>query len=132
VTRRRLSVVAVALACAAPAADSAGAATQLSYSRTPTLACLRKKGAVVGRVVPVNNRMRALRDLAQKTSVQARVGKATIGLVFARSHSEAVLLVELLTVPRDPYLLERHDNVVVLSPKTARAARSSVIGCLKR
>jgi hypothetical protein len=78
-----------------------------------------------------NRRLRALRDLAQKTSIQARVKGAVVGLAITRSAAEASFLYELLQVPRDPLRLERVRNVVLLSPKRPVAARLVVISCLR-
>jgi hypothetical protein len=115
----------------AAAADGASDGTPTPYALQRTVTCLKHRGAVVGRIIPTNRRLRALRDLAQKTSVQARLRGVVIGLAFARSTSSAGLLFELLTVPRDPLRLEQQRNVILLSPKTARTAHATVVGCLR-
>ena len=107
------------------------ASTGSPYARRATVACLQARGAVVGPVRPANSRLRALRDLAQKTSVQAKIGTAVVGIAFGRSDSDALFLIELLSVPKDPLQLERQRNVVLLYPKTASAAHSAVVGCLR-
>ena len=119
------------LGLGAAAAQGAPKGTQTPYAEQATVACLKHRGAVVGRIIPTNRRHRAMRDLAQKTSVQAKLRGVVIGLAFSRSTSSAGLLFELLTVPRDPLRLEQQRNVILLSPKTATRARATVVGCLR-
>jgi hypothetical protein len=128
--RLRIAVLVLLLPLAVAAAGTA-APSVAPYSLNRSTACMAKRGAVVGRVVPTNRRLRALRDLAQKTSRQARLGKVVVGMAFARSTSDASFLVELLRVPKDPLRLEQHRNVVLLSPETPTRARTLVLGCLR-
>jgi hypothetical protein len=86
---------------------------------------------VVGPVRPSDTRLRALRDLAQKTSVQARVGRDVVGLAFTRTASEAQFLAELLEVQKDPYRLSRRRNVVLLYRPAPSGARTAVGACLR-
>jgi hypothetical protein len=135
-TRRRLALllfisVAILLPATATAARRDGRASGAPLSLTRTVTCLRHRGAVVGRVKPGNRRLRALRDLAQKTSVQVTLRRVVVGVAFTRSTSDATLLFELLRVPNDPLRLEQRRNVVLVSPKTASAARSAVLNCLR-
>jgi hypothetical protein len=101
------------------------------YSLRASVTCLKQRGAIVTSVKPTNHRLRALRDIAQRTSVQIRIGRAVAGLAVGKSTSEGALLYELLQVPNDPLRLERRRNVVLLSPTWARAARLTIIDCLK-
>jgi hypothetical protein len=102
-----------------------------SYSLSATSRCLLRQGATVGRIVPLDRRLRALRDLAQRNSIQAVFGKARVGIAFARSQSQAKLLVELLTVPKDPYLLVRRANVVFLYKLAQKRAFTAAVSCLR-
>jgi hypothetical protein len=85
----------------------------------------------VGAVRPTNRRLKALHDLAQKTSREARYRGAVVGFAFERSLSGADLLYELLQVPKDPLRLEQRRNVVLLSPKKPSRLRTIVLGCLR-
>ena len=82
-------------------------------------------------VKPTNLRLRALRDIAQKTSAEVKIRGATVALAFGHSTSDGALLYELLQIPNDPLHLDRRRNVVLLSPKRASVARLEVIDCLK-
>jgi hypothetical protein len=115
----------------AAATHAAGTPSTPPFAQQATVACLKSHGAVVSRIRVTNRRLRALRDLAQKTSIQARVKGAVVGLAITRSAAEASFLYELLQVPRDPLRLERVRNVVLLSPKRPVAARLVVISCLR-
>jgi hypothetical protein len=127
-----LTACAFVLARSAPTALSAApSGAKAPYLRTATTACLIRRGAVVGRVRPTNARLRALRDLAQKNSMQVRFRGATVGIAFGRSTNDAGLLFELLQVPKDPLRLEQLRNAVLLSPKRSTAARSAVLRCLQ-
>jgi hypothetical protein len=135
--RRNLVLLPVAVALlGAPAVALASqsrqqAASELSTSkRSSTLACLKRKGAVVGPVMPVNRHMQALHDLAQRISVQVRIRRALVGMAFERTTSGAVLLVSLLESPNNPYRLDRRAKIVVLSPKSSPDARTAVLACL--
>jgi hypothetical protein len=135
-TRRRLALllfisVAILLPATSTAARRDGEASGAPLSLTRTVTCLRHRGAVVAHVKPANRRLRALRDLAQKTSVQVTLRRVVVGVAFTRSTSDATLLFELLRVPNDPLRLEQRRNVVLVSPKTASAARSAVLNCLR-
>jgi hypothetical protein len=101
-----------------------------SYGKARTVSCLRGKGAVVTPVTPANRRLRALRDLAQKTSWQAKLGADIVGVAISRSADDAGLLVELLRVPRDPYRIERRNNVVLLYSPASSPLAQVVRGCL--
>jgi len=129
---------AAAVACAAVVSMGlasplrAGTATSTRpFTLRATTACLGRRHVAVGRVQATNRRMRALRDLDQKTSRQAKLRGFVIGIAFERSIADAKFLFELLQVPNDPLRLERVRNVVLLSPHRAAAERAAVVGCLR-
>jgi hypothetical protein len=124
-----LAAVAFGRADTAPRAERATAA--VTYAMAPTRRCLVKLGAVVGRVRASDARLRALRDLAQRNSFQAMLGGRTVAMAFGRDVAAAQLLVELLTVPRDPYRLTRRANVVFLYRPRSRQAFSRAASCLR-
>jgi hypothetical protein len=114
------------------AIGTAGAtAASTPYARQPTVACLERHGGVVSHVRATNRRVRALRDLAQKTSFQVRLGNAVVAIAITRSQSDASFLFELLQVPKDPLVLGRQRNAVLLSPHRPASARRIVLGCLR-
>jgi hypothetical protein len=128
---RLLLVGGVMLAAPVALSTSVASAAETPYSLRATVACLHQRGGVVGPVRPTNRRLRALRDLAQKASVQVQMHGAVIGVAFRASAADASFLHEILQVPNDPLRLEQRRNVVLLAPKNAPAARSAVIGCLR-
>jgi hypothetical protein len=99
-------------------------------SRRPVIACLVRAGGRVGPVVPADARLRALRDLAQKTSMQVRIRGVVVGLAFQPDAASAGLLAELLRVPRDPYHLNRRGTVIVLAPRRAPSVHTTVLACV--
>ena len=101
------------------------------HTLTATSRCLRAKGATIRRLRPLDPRLRAMRDLAQRTSHEVRVRGKIVGVAFQRDEADARLLLELLRVPNDPYRLVRDGNVVVMSRKPDRAAHATVVGCLR-
>jgi hypothetical protein len=137
-TRATVAMLAV-IACgalataslAAPAGRaSAESASVTRYSKKPIISCLRGKRVVVSVGTPANRRLRALHDLAQRSSWQAKQGKSVVGIAIGRSAADAALVVELLRVPNDRYRIERRENVVLLfAPASAKLARV-VRGCL--
>src|SRR5947209_19794784 len=107
------------------------AATPPNYSLTLTSRCLVQHGAKVGRVRPLDTRLRALRDLAQRNSIQADFKTGRVGLAFSKSEADAKLLVELLTVPNDPYVLVRRANVVLIYKRAQKRAFTTAVSCLR-
>lgn len=122
---------AVAVGSAESSTRSAPATTASVYRLNPTVSCLKGRGVAIRVIDPVDRRLRAMRDLAQKTSRQARKGKQVVGLAFGRTTNDAILLVELLRIPKDVYRLERKENVVLLYRPTASNLRSTVLACLR-
>jgi hypothetical protein len=116
---------------AGTAAPSRSAAMAPLFRRSAVTACLRRGGVTVGPVRPANSRFRALRDLAQRTSLEARLRGDAVALAFGQTEADAELLVELLRVPRDPYRLVRRRNVVFLQRPGTGPARTAVAGCLR-
>jgi hypothetical protein len=101
------------------------------YSLSGTARCLKSRGAIVAPIRPRNSRLRALRDLAQKTSREVRVVRKIVGVAFLPTAGRAELLVELLTVPKDPYRIQRRNNVVLVARPSDRSAAAFVLGCLR-
>ena len=119
----------VGAAGTAPGSTLAPAAAP--YSLRATTQCLERRGAAVARVRPLDSSLRALRDLSQRTSREARFGQQSISLAFAKSDTGAALLVELLRRPRDPYRFDRRRNVVLMYRPGTRAALADVVACLR-
>lgn len=130
---------ALVVCTALPLSASAGSAGTTSvretaatglYRKAPTVACVRRARADVTAIAPADKRLRALRDLAQKTSWQAKRGADVVGVSINRTSNDAQLLIELLRVPRDRYRLERKANAVLLYVPSSRALASAVRACL--
>jgi hypothetical protein len=127
------AAAAAVLGATAGAATATTDAATATYSLRATSRCLAAHGAIVGRVRPLDSRLRSLRDLAQRTSIQAEYKTGRVGLAFGTSESGAKLLVELLTVPKDPlrYVLVRRANVVLMYRTKHKAAFRSAQACLR-
>lgn len=122
-----------------PAATTEGAQTDTSgpavtaptpppaYALEPTRRCLRDAGFAVSKVRSTDPRLRALGDLAQRTSLEARRGGQTLGLALGDTR----LLASLLRVPNDPYRLEVRRNALLMYRPSARAAATILRGCLR-
>jgi hypothetical protein len=115
----------------AATSSSANGVAAPSYRKAPTVACLRRQKVVVTGIAPADRRLRALRDLAQKTSWQAKLGTRVVGVSLNADTSSAELLEELLRVPRDPYRLERRSNALLLYKPTALPLARIVRTCLR-
>jgi hypothetical protein len=100
------------------------------YLLRPTLQCLERRGATIDRGTPRDARLRALRDLAQRTSVLVRADRQVIGLAVARTASDAALLVSLLRAPGQHRLIQRRNAVLVFEPAARRTYELSR-GCLR-
>jgi hypothetical protein len=97
------------------------------YALAPTRACLKDAGFAVSKVRSTNPRLRALGDLAQRTSLELRLDGQALGLAFAN----ATLLADLLRVPDDPFRLEVHRNALLMYRPSARTQAHIVIDCLR-
>jgi hypothetical protein len=97
------------------------------YSLAATRRCLRGAGFAVSKVRSQDPRLRALGDLAQRTSLELRRGGQTLGVAFG----DTQLLADLLRVPDDPYRLEVRRNALLMYPPSARAAAALLRGCLR-
>lgn len=97
------------------------------YALAPTRRCLRSAGFVVSKVRSADPRLRALGDLAQKTSLELRFSGQTLGLAFGDTR----LLASLLQVPDDPYRMEIDRNALLMYRPAARAEAAVVEGCLR-
>jgi hypothetical protein len=97
------------------------------YALAPTRRCLLGAGFAVSKVRSADPRLRALGDLAQRTSLELSRDGQTMGLAF--NHTQ--LLMSLLQVPNDPYRLEARRNALLMYRPTARAQAKVVFGCLR-
>ena len=97
------------------------------YALAPTRACLKDAGFAVSKVRSTNPSLRALGDLAQRTSLELRLDGQALGLAFAN----ATLLADLLRVPDDPFRLEVHRNALLMYRPSARTQAHIVIDCLR-
>lgn len=97
------------------------------YAIEPTRRCLRSTGAAVSAIRSTDPRLRALGDLAQRTSLEVRLDGRPLGVAFGN----AELLESLLRVPDDPYRLEVRGNVLLMFRPTARVQAGVVRGCLR-
>jgi hypothetical protein len=98
-----------------------------AYALEPTRRCLQDAGFAVSKVRSADPRLRALGDLAQRTSLEARRGGQTLGLALGDTR----LLASLLRVPNDPYRLEVSRNAILMYRPSARDAATLVRGCLR-
>lgn len=113
------------------ASSVGGSGASQVYRKAPTVACLRQEGVAIAPIKPIDRRLRALRDLAQKTSWQARKGSAVVGASLSRNADDAQFLLELLRVPRDRYRLVARGNAVLLYLPAASGLAAVVRGCLR-
>lgn len=100
------------------------------HSLPLTLRCLERRRLSVDRRLPTDPRLRALRDLAQRTSVVVQVRRAQVGLAVASGISEAELLVELLRAP-GPYRILRRRNAVVVYRRAQASEALEITRCLR-
>lgn len=105
--------------------------TAQEYAREPTTGCLERGGAVVSDLRPSDPRLQALRDLAQRDSLEVTFGGQSVGLAFVPDAAAAELLVELLEVPDDPYRVTNDRNVVLMYKPSAAQAFRLATGCLR-
>ena len=92
-----------------------------AYALGPTRRCLQDAGFAVSKVRSADPRLRALGDLAQRTSLEARRGGQTLGLALGDTR----LLASLLLVPNDPYRLEVSRNALLMYRPSARDAATA-------
>src|SRR6266540_3472901 len=93
------------------------------FSLEATSRCLVRRDAKVGRVLPSDQRLRALRDLAQRTSIQVKLPTGLVGIAFSKTASDARLLAELLVVPKDPYRIAVRGNALLMYKPASRKER---------
>lgn len=126
-----LAVVVLAVAGCREQEDAAQATTGRSparpYALAPTRRCLRSRGASVSKVRSTDPRLRALGDLAQRTSFQIELRGMRLGLAFG----DARLLASLLRVPDDPYRIEVRRNALLMYRPAARRQAAVVRACLR-
>lgn len=101
-----------------------------TYALAPTRRCLSRRGAGIGAVPADDAQLRALGDLAQRTSVLVRVDGGTVGLAIERQQANAALLAELLRAPGSPYRVEQRVNAVLVYRPASRGAAAAVRDCL--
>lgn len=111
----------------AAAASTESRRASAGYALEATRKCLEQRGLAVSPIRPTDARLRALRDLAQHTSLQVRLRGKTVGLALG----DARLLAELLRVPDDPYLVDVRRNAVLMYRPSARAEARVVQTCLR-
>ena len=116
---------------AAPAETSGSSVTTPTspspYALGPTRRCLQGAGFAVSTIRSTDPRLRALGDLAQRTSLEARRAGQTLGLAFGDTR----LLLSLLRVPNDPYKLEVRRNALLMYRPAARREAALLRGCLR-
>lgn len=117
---------------AAPPAAGAGrtvAAPRASppYALAPTRRCLHSAGFAVSSISSADPRLRALGDLAQRTSLELGRDGRTLGLALG----DARLLESLLRVPDDPYRLEVRRNALLMFRSGDQDQAALVRGCLR-
>lgn len=101
------------------------------YELRPTVTCLRRRGAVVGRVSGDDATLRSIRDLAQRTSRSVTLRGETAWLAVGKSVAEAQLLIELLALPGQPYDVARHGNAVVIRRSGSVTTSKAAVACLR-
>jgi hypothetical protein len=134
--RRALLLTFACLTAAAPTLTmGASAQTQQTretlYSLPRTVSCLDKARAQVRVIQPRDKDLRALRDLAQRTSRQAVVHRELAAFAVVGSVANAELLVELLRPTTAPYRIVRAANAVIMYRPTSMRAFRLVRSCLR-
>ena len=97
------------------------------YALGPTRRCLRSAGFTVSAIRSDDPRLRALGDLAQRTSLELTRDGHTLGLAFGDTR----LLESLLRVPNDLYRLEVRRNALLMYRPGALADAVVVRRCLR-
>jgi len=120
---------AAALVAVALPASAVQAATS-AYTLTATKRCLMARGVKVTAVQTTDVRLKALHDLAQRTSIQATSKKGTVGIAFSRSARDAASLASLLQVPKDPYHVVLRGNALLMFKTRSKPAFDAVVACL--
>lgn len=128
----RFALVAGALlAVALSTASRLPAASAPLYTLAATKRCLVAQGARVTSVRATDVRLKALRDVAQRNSIQVTSSKGTVGIAISRSPSDAALLAEVLQVPRDPYHVVLRRNALLMFRSASKRAFDAAAGCLR-
>ncbi len=99
------------------------------YALQPTLRCIKRRATLM--TAPADDRLRALRDLAQRTSALVRFQRQEVGIAVVESEAHAKLLADLLVAPDDPYRIVLRRNAVLLFLPRARVAFRFAAGCLR-
>lgn len=102
-----------------------------TYALASTRACLTAAGAIVNEVQPRDARFQALRDLAQRNSLEASVEGRFVGIAFASGAETSRQLAELLEVPDDAYRIVVRDNVLLMYVPSAEQVFQKAASCLR-
>lgn len=137
-------LLALVVGCSGESAEKTGAETTTApnvsassnpaavpYPLAPTLACLRRHGLIAEPLRPLDSHLRALRDLAHRRAFQIRVGDDFVAMAFGTHVANGELLEELLTVPANPYLVERRGNLVIVRRAHAPSAYRAALACFQ-
>jgi hypothetical protein len=126
-------LVLVSAACSDDDRSDTGPTASLDavYASGPTSRCLEQHGVTVTELQPTNTRFQAVRDLAQRSSLQASVGDQSVAIAFTNGAAEVKLLAELLQVPDDPYLIVVEKNVLLMYDPMNDAAFRAAMDCLR-
>ena len=116
---------------AGPVTTNTSFAPAANWSAEPTRRCLEGSGATVGPVEPRDQRLQALRDLAQQTSFEARFGAAVVAVAVTAGPAASAQLADLLLVPDDPYRVVVDRNALVMHLPAADAAFRATVACLR-
>ena len=103
----------------------------MPYGLQATSRCLSRVPGVSVTKVSTNRRLRAMRDLAQQTSVVVRFRQHRVGLAVLPNAAQARLLAELLRAPRDPYRIVLRRNALLFFLPSAQVAFELTAGCLR-
>ena len=112
------------------AGSTVGATTAAAlrpYSLAATRRCLLSSGFSVSPVRTQDVRLRALGDVAQRTSLELQANGATLGLAFGDTR----LLIGVLRVPDDPYRLVADRNALLMYRPADKDAAGRVRRCLR-
>ena len=101
------------------------------WASEPTRRCLEGGGATVAPLQARDPRLQALRDLAQQTSFEVRLGDAVVGVAVTAGTAPAQQLADLLLVPDDPYRVVVDRNVVAMYRPASEPAFRATVACLR-
>ncbi len=135
--RSGFAVAALAIVAAVGAASSTRADASSSPGRAqafalqPTVRCLTRAGGRVTAIPARDADLKALHDLAQRTSRKLVLRGQTIGFAVVDSDATATLLIELLDRPSTGFLAARRANAIFLYRPANRRALNAAVACLR-